>query len=159
MEEVTSNEILAGYLDRGVDTVMEQRNLAKLVKKCTDQTLTDDQINTLYAIISNAHDESNWRQVDANLKELKFQSVWNETADSTSLNDDKISKLTKSLNGLNNSIKEEVKYLKNTYEELILNLTQQVEELDETPLIQDPNLKLLEEVDAKLKELEDKLTR
>lgn len=157
MEDVTSQEILAGYLDRPIESVMEEKELAKLVRKCTEQMVDENQINHLYATLSNAHSQSNWRQVDANLQELQFQSVWKDGDLTNSLKDDQIIKLSASLNGLNDSIIEEIKYLQNIYDQKMAELSIQVEELDETPLMKDPKLKLLEEVDSKLKLLENKL--
>lgn len=158
MDQITSKEVLAGYLDRPAETVLEVKEVAKMVQRSVHQTLNEKQAEMLLVALSTAHEQTNWRQVEANLDELEFQSVW-RSEDTAEMQDDQIVKLTKSLQSLHNSVAEEVRYLQKEYDNTLNELENHILNLERASLDQDSNSKLLAEVDAKLQDYEAEIKR
>lgn len=156
MENLTTKDILRGYLDRPLDSVLDLKQLAKIMVKIMPERPEEDHVSALHETLSESHAQ-NRRQTLQDVDEAQFKTVYNADLVGDQFSDERLSKLIKSLNSLNKSIKDEVKYLQTQYDSVCDELENQIDTLDETPLIKDPNVDLLEQVEAKLAAYQDKL--
>ncbi|VEU20816.1 DEKNAAC101674 [Brettanomyces naardenensis] len=157
-EDVTSKDILRGYLQKELYQLITKSQFHTLLNKVTHRTVDKAMADELFALLNEQKDRNINRLVEDNIESVKLVGIYDDDKEkSNGISDDELSKLVGSLLLLDKSVQEEVRKLEDECNEEMKNISETISNLDRLDFATSNSDDSIEKLEKLLKSIESQL--